>query len=131
MAVSSKTNGTVDCLEFEQVFNALSGCKLILKTDIPNFTTVGVTDAYLERTGMVRRDIIGKSFFEILKRNSKPNELEKLRSSLLKCVNNGAETKVKIISNDSECSLLNGVGMMRCSSVPVVVDGNINISFTK
>jgi PAS domain S-box-containing protein len=49
--------------EYESVFSAVPGNYLLLD---PEFTIVGVTDAWLSATGTVRGDIIARGFFDVL-----------------------------------------------------------------
>ncbi|HUQ96794.1 MAG TPA: PAS domain S-box protein [Chitinophagaceae bacterium] len=67
------------------LLNALPGNYLILLPDAPQFTILGVTDAYLKATNKKRNELIGKSVFDAFTSNSQNGTgtvIETLRASL-------------------------------------------------
>jgi PAS domain S-box-containing protein len=56
-------------LDLQRIFEAAPGCFLVLAPDIPRFTILAVTDAYLEATKTRRSEILGKGVFEVFPDN--------------------------------------------------------------
>lgn len=56
-------------VDLQRVFDASPACLLVLAPDVPRFTILAVTDAYLEATKTRRQDVIGKGVFEVFPDN--------------------------------------------------------------
>jgi len=56
-------------LNFELLFNATPGNYLVLLPDDPDFTIIGVSDAYARVTMTVREQMLGKKLFEVFPDN--------------------------------------------------------------
>jgi PAS domain S-box-containing protein len=87
-------------LDYEAVFDAVPGNYLLLD---PDFTIVGVSDAYLSATMTVRGDIIGRRLFEVFPDN--PDDpaadgVRKLRESLLRVLANVRADRMAIQKYD-------------------------------
>ncbi|MEK6481924.1 PAS domain S-box protein [Catalinimonas sp. 4WD22] len=52
-------------IDFKETFNALPGNFLILKPDAPVYTILAVSNEQLQITGTERKEIVGKSVFEV------------------------------------------------------------------
>lgn len=58
---------------YSTAFRVLPHPALILKSNIPIFTIVGVNDAYLDSVNMSRESLVGKGFFEVFSTNLQQN----------------------------------------------------------
>lgn len=56
-------------LQFQALFQSAPGSYLVLKPDLPNFTIVAVSDAYLRDTMTEREKILGRKLFEVFPDN--------------------------------------------------------------
>ena len=54
----------MNTLDLKKIFESLPDNYLIIKPELPNFTIVAVTDAFLATTRTSRDDLIGKDVFE-------------------------------------------------------------------
>ena len=84
-----KRKSSFATIDYQQLFESLPGCYLILNTDDPHFTIIAVSNSYLRATFTEREKIIGKGLFEIFPDN--PNDptatgVNDLRHSLQKAL---------------------------------------------
>ena len=84
-------------LQFKKIFNATPECYLIITPDIPYFTIIGVTDAYLESTQSQRINIIGKSVYELFSDN--PNHKTQTATSFQRVLDNNCADEMGIIKH--------------------------------
>jgi PAS domain S-box-containing protein len=56
-------------IDIHSVFNSVPGSYLVLASDIPRFTILAASDAYLKATKTIRDEIIGKGVFEVFPDN--------------------------------------------------------------
>ena len=86
--------------DFKKVFESTPGLFLLLE---PDFTITGATDAYLVATMTERKDILGRSVFEIFPDNpSDPhaNGVCNLKASLQRVLNNRAVDVMGVLKYD-------------------------------
>ena len=86
--------------DFKRVFESTPGLFLLLE---PDFTITGATDAYLVATMTERKDILGRSVFEIFPDNpSDPhaNGVCNLKASLQRVLNNRAVDVMGVLKYD-------------------------------
>ena len=79
-------------LQFQALFQSAPGSYLVLKPNLPDFTIVAVSDAYLRDTMTRREDILGRGFFEVFPDNpSDPaaDGVRNLRASLGRVLRDG------------------------------------------
>ena len=79
-----------DSLDYRGVFEAAPGLYLVLK---PDFTIVGVTDAYLRATKTRREEIMGRGLFDVFPDNpadAHANGVRNLNASLQRVLNSRA-----------------------------------------
>jgi PAS domain S-box-containing protein len=72
-------------VDLKSVFSSLAGSNVLVLPDTPLFTIIAVSDDYLQDTGRVREELLGKGLFEMFPNNpNDPNQTsEKLvRASL-------------------------------------------------
>lgn len=81
----SEQNGSAASIDFRALFEAAPGLYLVLASDLPKFTIVAVTNAYLQATMTQREEIVGRGIFEVFPDNPSDltaNGVQNLRSSL-------------------------------------------------
>src|SRR4028119_310944 len=81
----SEQNGSAASIDFRALFEAAPGLYLVLASDLPKFTIVAVTNAYLQATMTQREEIVGRGIFEVFPDNPSDltaNGVQNLQSSL-------------------------------------------------
>ncbi len=81
----SEQNGSAASIDFRALFEAAPGSYLVLASDLPKFTIVAVTNAYLQATMTQREEIVDRGIFEVFPDNPSDltaNGVQNLRSSL-------------------------------------------------
>jgi PAS domain S-box-containing protein len=68
----SEQNGCAASIDFRALFEAAPGLYLVLASDLPKFTIVAVSNAYLQATMTQREEIVGRGIFEVFPDN--PND---------------------------------------------------------
>jgi len=66
--------------DFRTLFEAIPGLFLVLEPDTPQFTIVGVSDAYVHATKTKREEIIGRGLFEVFPDNPTDPEASGVRN---------------------------------------------------
>jgi PAS domain-containing protein len=56
-------------IDIQSIFHSVPGSDLVVVPDIPRFTIVAASDAYLKATKTKREEIIGKGMFEVFPDN--------------------------------------------------------------
>ena len=84
-------------LKYKQIFNATPEYYLIITPDIPNFTIVDVTDVYLEKIKIQRKNIIGRSIYELLL--NKPDNITQISKSFERALDNKIADEMGIIKH--------------------------------
>lgn len=64
-----------DTNDFQSIFRQLSGRRLLIRANAPDFTIEDVTDSYAQMIGIKREKLVGKQYFEVFADTGQPNEL--------------------------------------------------------
>lgn len=99
-----------DVLDFQSIFESAPDLYLILDT---HFVIIGVSNAYLKATMVLREQIIGKNIFEIFPDNPddpKATGVTNLRASFEKVINNKAPDAMAVQKYDIRRPLSSGGG---------------------
>ena len=88
-STSSDPSQHLPNLDFQLIFESAPALFVVVLPDAPAYTMIAVSDAYLKATGRSRRDIVGRSLFEVFGRTEDPVHvatLENVRSSFERVV---------------------------------------------
>ena len=75
-------NDAISLAGYISIFNHSPVAKLIMKTDAPVYTIIGVNDAYLEATNTRREELIGKSVFYAFPANPTDQESKNIERTM-------------------------------------------------
>jgi len=79
---------------FRTVFEKSPG-SLLVRSDIPRFTVVAVSDSYLKITSGKRENIVGKGFFEVFPDDDAPDEDNNARHVFTSVVQTGRQKDIR------------------------------------
>jgi PAS domain S-box-containing protein len=82
--------------DLSKVFRASPAASLVLQPNVPNFTIVEVSDAFLSLAGLVREEVVGKRLFDIFPDSPSSVNLTDLTFSLLYVLENKKRHSVGI-----------------------------------
>src|SRR5579872_5738366 len=86
---------------FRVLFEKSPG-SLLVKADLPRFTIVAASDAYLQVTSVKREDVLGKGFFEVFPDDKdKPDDETTARKVFTKVIKTGKKVDVPAYRYDA------------------------------
>jgi|GEM_PF-1959612 len=108
--------------EMTKIFRAVPAACLVLLPNVPNFTIVEVSDAFLKTKSIRRPDVVGKRLFDIFPDTSAVDSLSDLTFSLLYVIEQKKPHRMAI-QRDGETrqhSLLSGARYWLPENIPVL-----------